>query len=112
MEQVNKCMKLILAAQVPVDLESCWHEGYESSKNSEVYPIIDNPYKLNSKAYHYWNDGFDRGLFCEEPVFKNLHTNSSNKLEPKNSQVHWIYKAAIAVGVIAISTSFLLDLVA
>ncbi|MCF6765414.1 hypothetical protein L3V82_06485 [Thiotrichales bacterium 19S3-7] len=113
--QVQHHLNLIAAAQVP-HLETCWMEGYaysqrfaEHSNHSERY----NPYPKGSKAYRYWQEGFDSGLFDEAPLFPEHAVDLANaKVDLAQSSSHWFYKASIIAGGAALCVAAILEIAA
>ncbi|MCF6767277.1 hypothetical protein L3V86_02705 [Thiotrichales bacterium 19S11-10] len=95
--QMQHHLKLIARAQVP-QLEVCWMEGYASSQqfaDNELSPEIKNPYPETSKAYQYWQEGFDSGLFNEPPLFPEYQVDLA---DTKSISLNWLYKASIIAG--------------
>ena len=49
------------------DIEDCYAFGYECAQND--LSEAENPFKKNSMAYDYWNDGWCAGFYNETPQF-------------------------------------------
>lgn len=66
-QQALASAKLILNTQL-FDLEDTWSQGYEASQSALTE--LDNPYDKQTKAHHYWQEGWWAGTYNETPLFE------------------------------------------
>lgn len=81
-------LKLRFNIEYP-DLEECYQEGYESAV--EGFLEEQNPYKLNSLEYDYWQEGWIAGYCEEEPTLhllekENKITHAANEKYPSKQE--------------------------
>jgi hypothetical protein len=62
----NAHERLILATQTFFNLETIWMQGYATGKQDIK---VNCPYDEDSKESQYWHEGFESGLFDDEPLF-------------------------------------------
>ena len=76
-------VKLLAELQYP-SLEDCWAEGYEQVMAN--HKEEDNPYPLESREHHQWNDGWWAGFYGEKPLYI-LATEPLKAVEPAKKEV-------------------------